>query len=195
MSISAAEYRRREQSQKDRRLLLWLLGSAIAHGLALLLLVLWSLWSPPTPLPDEPVRFTIVDPSELAPADADLQANNNSVDGGEADPTEDPNAGGGSPVDGAQTQAPPPQPPQPQPVQPAPQQQAAAPSAPPVEPVAPPEPTPPEPDPIPQQAEVPIAPPAPATTPVATPRPTPPPIARPAPQTRESRVDQLSALP
>ncbi|MEM9535573.1 MAG: TonB family protein [Cyanobacteria bacterium P01_E01_bin.45] len=198
MSISAAEYRRREQSQKDRRLLLWLLGSALAHGLGLLLLLLWFLFSPSAPLPDEPVEFTIVDPSDFAPTDAELQANNNSVDAGEADPTQDPNAGGGNPVEGTQTQAPPPQPPQPQPVQPAPQQQAAAPPPPP-EPVAPPEPAPPEPDPIPQQAEVPQAPPVPAPTPlptpVPTPRPTPPPISTPAPQTRESNVDQLAALP
>ena len=216
MSTSAAEYRRREQEKKDQNLLLWLLGSTVAHAIAFLLLLLWLLWAPQQQLPDEPVEFTIVDPADLVPPDADLRANNSSVDAGEVNPLEDPSAG--SPSSAAPPPAPPAPPqPQPQPAPPVPEQQAAPPPPPP-EPPSPPQPevpppAPPEPDPIPEQAEIAQAPPVPAPTPTptptpapsppptpvptptATPRPTPPPVSTPSPQTRESSVDQLAALP
>ncbi|MEO0802176.1 MAG: energy transducer TonB [Cyanobacteria bacterium J06642_2] len=205
-----AERRRQEEQHKTKTLALWLAVSALLH--VLLPLLAWSCQIPvlrsilfllceaPKPEP-ELTTFTIVDPSDLAPPpEADLQANDNSQDAGEAQPELDPSAGRPAAPQAAAPDplpappvapAPPPRPvsaappPPPEPVAVTPPQPIAPPPPLP-EPVVPPEPivqTPPQPPPPP----APVEPPEPVPEPVrednaialATPRPTPPPTPRP----------------
>ncbi len=84
-SSELIESYRRKHEESSQRLTWFVVASLLLHALALLLGLFFRTLIP-QPESQELIEFVLVDPEDIEPPETDLQANVNSVDGGEQTP-------------------------------------------------------------------------------------------------------------